>query len=381
MDRPDFSQRKRFPGTYGGPFDALLRLADRIERLPRPVFGLLLLVLAALPSRGDWTHAAILFFFFLADWALVAYLPQAKKSFGPAKPPTLLMALLRIPFAYLPMPWFLLAQASGTFLALYAYYVEPDRLGVTRLSLQSAKLPPGPPLRILHIADLHLERITSRERLLLSLIRAERPDLILFSGDFLNLSYVMDPAAWADVRAVLAEWQAPAGAFAVAGSPPVDQPEVLPHLLEGLLNVRCLHGEKATVVLNGAEIDIVGLDCTHKPFLDAPKLRGALGGAPGGRFTILLYHTPDLAPEAAEAGVDLMLSGHTHGGQVRLPLAGAVYASSLYGKRFEAGRYSLGDMTLYVSRGVGMEGCGAPRVRFLCPPEITLWEISATGQD
>ncbi len=377
MDRPDFSQRKRFPGTYGGPFDALIRIAERVERVPWPVFALLLLVLAALPSRGDWTHTAILYLFFLADWALILGLPQAGRSFGPAKPPALLMALLRIPFAYLPMPWFLISQASGTFLALYAYWVEPARLELTRQSLKSAKLPPGPPLRILHIADLHLERTTARERRLQSLIQAEKPDLILFSGDFLNLSYVLDPEAWADVRAQLAEWKAPAGVFAVAGSPPVDAPEVLPHLLEGFLHVRCLHGEKTTIVHNGAEIDIVGLDCTHKPFLDGPKMRSALGAIPPERFTILLYHTPDLAPQAAEACVDLMLSGHTHGGQVRLPWAGAVYASSLYGKRFESGRYTLGETTLYVSRGIGMEGEGAPRVRFLCPPEATLWEISA----
>jgi hypothetical protein len=75
-----------------------------------------------------------------------------------------------------------------------------------------------------------------------------------------------------------------------------------------------------------------------------------------------------------------MLSGHTHGGQVRIPGMGAVYPSSLYGKRFEAGRYLLDRMTLYVSRGIGMEGLGAPRVRFLCPPEITLWEISGPAQ-
>ena len=59
--------------------------------------------------------------------------------------------------------------------------------------------------------------------------------------------------------------------------------------------------------------------------------------------------------------------------RVRLPWFGAVYTSSLYGKRYEAGRYDLGRCTLYVSRGIGMEG--APRVRFLCPPELVLWEI------
>jgi predicted MPP superfamily phosphohydrolase len=240
-------------------------------------------------------------------------------------------------------------------------------------------LPAGPPLRILHLADLHLERITRRERQLQNLIRGLQPDLILFSGDFLNLSRTFDPEAWADVRTVISEWKAPLGVFAVPGSPPVDPPQVLPHLLEGLAHIRCLHGERVTIPYRDSGIDLVGVDCTHKPFIDGPRLLAALEGAAPVRFTILLYHTPDLAPEAAVAGVDLMLSGHTHGGQVRIPGLGAVYASSLYGKRFEGGRYLLGRMTLYVSRGIGMEGAGAPRVRFLCPPEITLWEIGGTG--
>lgn len=380
MDDPNFSGRKRFPGTHGGPFDVLIRLADQVERIPWPLFGLLLLALAAIPSRGSWPQATILFLFLLTDWALVACLPSAKKSFGPAKPPVLLMALLRIPFAYLPMPWWLLAQASGTVLAIYAYWIEPVRLTLTRQALRTTKRMPGPPLRVLHIADLHLERITARELQLQQLIREEKPDLILFSGDFLNLSNVLDPVAWADVRTLIAEWEAPAGVFVVAGSPPVDQPQVLPHLLEGLTHIRCLHGEKATILHRGNTIDVIGLDCTHKPFVDGPKLRALMGVQPPERFTILLYHSPDLAPEAADLGVDLMLSGHTHGGQVRLPLAGAIYASSLYGKRFEAGRYALGSTTLYVSRGIGMEGRGAPRARFLCPPEAVLWEISGADK-
>jgi predicted MPP superfamily phosphohydrolase len=96
---------------------------------------------------------------------------------------------------------------------------------------------------------------------------------------------------------------------------------------------------------------------------------------------ILLYHSPDLAPLACQKGIDLQLSGHTHGGQVRLPFYGAIFAGSLYGKRFESGRYQLADMTLYVTRGIGMEGAAAPRVRFLCPPEISVWEIHGTDSN
>jgi predicted MPP superfamily phosphohydrolase len=375
MQNPDFSERKWFPGTFGGPFHILIEFAQRIQRLSGPVFALLLLGIALIPCRGSWTRAAILFGFFLSDWALIAALPRRKKSFGPAKPPALLMAVLRLPFAYLPSPWFLLAQGTGTALAVYAYWVEPHHISVTRQILRSPKLPPGPTLKILHLADLHLERITGREKELQRRIAELRPDLILFSGDFLNLSFTLDPEAWADARALIAHWEAPLGAYAVAGSPPVDLPEVLPHLLEGFAHIRILHGEKVTLRPSGLEIDLIGLDCTHKPFLDGPKLLSVLGQIPPERFTILLYHSPDLAPEASAAGVDLMLSGHTHGGQVRLPALGAIYASSLFGKRFEVGRYLLDRMILYVSRGIGMEGMGAPRVRFLCPPEIILWEI------
>ena len=90
---------------------------------------------------------------------------------------------------------------------------------------------------------------------------------------------------------------------------------------------------------------------------------------------------PDLAPEAAAAGVDLQLSGHTHGGQIRMPVYGALITSSIYGKRFEMGYYPVESsgrerpMTLYVSRGIGLEGGIAPRARFLSPPEIILWSL------
>jgi predicted MPP superfamily phosphohydrolase len=90
---------------------------------------------------------------------------------------------------------------------------------------------------------------------------------------------------------------------------------------------------------------------------------------------LLLHHSPDLAPNASRYGFDLMLSGHTHGGQVCLPFYGAIFAGSLYGKTFESGRYKVNGMELYVTRGLGMEGAVAPRVRFLCQPEIIVWDI------
>jgi predicted MPP superfamily phosphohydrolase len=206
------------------------------------------------------------------------------------------------------------------------------------------------------------------------LTRTLQPDVILFSGDFLNLSNIHDPVAWEACRSVLKELAAPLGVYAVSGSPAVDQDEVVPRVLEGM-PIRWLRDEKVSLEKDGQVMDVIGLTCSHKPFEDEARLK-TVAPAPPARFTILLYHSPDLAPEAAEAGADLQLSGHTHGGQVRLPGYGALYAGSLYGKRFECGRYGVGALTLYVTRGIGMEGKGAPRVRFLCSPEIILWQIS-----
>lgn len=381
----DFTQVQEFPGTHGNRFDIVLRVADIIEGLPGPVFALLLAALAALPALlwRSWPAALALWAFLLADWALLAALPRYQRSYGPAKPPTLLLAGARLFFALLPPVVSLPLQAVGTLLVVYGFWIEPHRLGLTRQTLRSPKLTGARPLRLLHLGDLHAEiGVTGRERELIRQVHALQPDLILFSGDYLSLSYLHDERAWAAARTVLRELHAPLGVFAVSGSPAVDLPEVVPQVLAGLDNIRWLQDELVTVRHAGATVDLVGLTCTHKPFVDGPRLNAVLAQARGPQpdpaaapFTLLLYHTPDLAPEAAEAGVDLQLSGHTHGGQVRLPFYGALFAASLYGKRYEMGRRREDGLTLYVTRGIGMEGKGAPRVRFLAPPEIILWEL------
>ncbi len=374
MPHADFRNRRYFPGTHGNPFDVVLRAARAIQRLPPPVFAAGLAVLALLAARVQWLPAGVLFAFFLGDWALLAALPRAQKSFGPAKPPTVLLALLRAPFALLPGPVALAAQAIGTGLVIYGFWIEPNRVQLTRQTLHSPKWTAGaPPLRVLHLGDLHVERLTDRERQVVALARDTAPDLILFSGDFLNLSNVYDPVAWEAVRNIFRQLSAPLGVYVVSGSPPVDEPDVVPQLVCDL-PVLWLQDEQVTLEHHGQTFDLAGVTCTHKPFEDAPRLAKLVNHNPQ-RLKLLLYHSPDLAPDAADLGFDLQLSGHTHGGQVRLPIFGALYSGSLFGKRFEAGRRQVGGLTLYVTRGIGMEGQGAPRVRFLCPPEVILWEI------
>lgn len=355
-------------------FDWLVRFADAIESIPALLFAAILFLIALAPTQFDVQFASLIWVFMLGDWILVAALPRANKSFGPAQPPVLVLAILRAPFAALPLPFNLAAQFVGTLLVGYGFWIEPHRVHVTHQTLRTAKLKArARPLRVLHLGDLHVERTTAREREMIAQTHALQPDVILFSGDFLNLSNTDDPIAWEHTRDILRELRAPLGVFAVTGSPPVDPPHVVEKLLDGL-PIRWLRDERVSLVHEQQRVDVVGITCTHKPHVDGATLDAILHGDPDD-LTILLYHSPDLAPVAAEQGVDLQLSGHTHGGQVRIPFFGALYAASLYGKRFEVGRHHIGAFTLYVTRGIGLEGKGAPRVRFLCPPEMILWEI------
>jgi predicted MPP superfamily phosphohydrolase len=320
---------------------------------------------------------SVLFFgFLIVDWILIAALMPAGYSYGPAKPTVLLLAALRLPFALLPLPAALILQAIGTILVIYAFWFEPHRLTVTHQKLTSSKLPPGFSLRLLHLGDMHVERITAREKQLLQQIQSLKPDLILFSGDVLNLSYVEDPLAIQHARQIIAEWKAPLGTFGVSGSEAVDLAHIFPDLIDGL-PMHWIKNETIHLQKDQIPFSVTGLICSHRPFVDAPILAGLAEDAVQ-NFAILLYHSPDLAPNAAPMGFDLQLSGHTHGGQVCLPIYGPPFTASLYGRRFRSGRYLLSNMVLYITRGIGLEGKAAPRVRFLCPPEIILWEINGT---
>lgn len=367
-----------------------LVLSDRLSRLPGPAIGLLLLLIAAAsgqiwgdrPPTAPWI-AGLTFLSLLGDWTMLALLPRTGRSYGPVQPPLLGLASLRLLLtalsAGLSAPFLLLIALNLALsgLAFYATWVEPFRLDVTHVEVRSPRLSAdAPPLRLLHLTDLHLERFGPRERHLLRLVEDLHPDLILITGDFLNLSFREDPTAQAEARRLLGHLRAPGGVYAVTGSPTVDLPHAVEAVLQGS-GVTWLRDESHVLEVKGHRLRLIGLSCTHDLSLDAPRLAQALNGQETERFTILLYHSPDLMPQASRMGVDLYLAGHTHGGQIRAPLFGAILTSSVHWKRYEMGLYREGRTTLYVSRGIGLEGAGAPRARFLCPPEITLFTLRA----
>jgi predicted MPP superfamily phosphohydrolase len=186
----------------------------------------------------------------------------------------------------------------------------------------------------------------------------EAPDLVVLTGDFVSFQHAIP-----DVAAVLRGLRAPLGVYAVAGNH--DYWEGVDDVRNALAlcDIPLLMNEHRRLSWNGADLWLVGVDDIWDGSVSASD---ALRGVPPGAFTLLLAHAPDYADEAARHGFDVQLSGHTHGGHIRLPLLGPL-ALPRFGRRYVIGRYQVGPTALYVSRGTS-----GPPLRFRCPPEATI---------
>lgn len=383
-----FTKTKYFPGCAGNPFDRILHSVEKLENIPPLVLYIFLLLLALLGGLPYYLKydtipliTGFLAMFFFLDYILLSLLPVTRQSFGPPKVVTLMLACLRVPFAWLPDGWNLGFEIAGTLLVIYGFYIEPLWVEVHHETYTSKKLTGDQPLRVLHISDLHIERLTRREKKIIDKVKQLSPDLILFTGDVLNLSYLNDFTAQSDAISFFNQLLAPLGVYGVTGSPAVDDPAFFARLSKST-SLQWLNNESILLETPSGLIKLLGVTCTHNPDLDEKALSDLLNHQQTQEeaINVLLYHSPDLSLNSSQLGVDLQLSGHTHGGQVRLPIFGALFTGSLYGKTFEAGRYLVNGMTLYISRGLGLEGAIAPRVRFLCRPELILWNFISSHQ-
>jgi len=213
----------------------------------------------------------------------------------------------------------------------------------------------------MHISDLHCDPTKRLEDRLSAVAADLKPDLIVFTGDAVNSPSGLDNfhdcmkklVAVAPVLAVRGNWEGfnNLDYFASAG-------------------VEELNGVAKPFKVGDNEIWIAGFAPYNSAVL--PTL---VKSVPPEKFLLLLHHYAREIHVASDLGVDLYLAGHTHGGQVALPFYGAIVTLAKYGKRFESGLYKQGNTHLYVSRGIGMEGGSAPRIRFFARPEVTMIEI------
>jgi predicted MPP superfamily phosphohydrolase len=268
--------------------------------------------------------------------------------------------------------------AAAGLMAGYGYGVERRNLQLEQYLLALPDLPPQlEGLRLVVMADWHCGPMNRPGDLRPALAMANscRPDLILIPGDFVSMSgsrYFGEAAELANQLAprvrggVLIGW----GNHDYWHGLDAGQRQMPQAGCQILTNRSLFLTADRMLADSGKEgLWLCGLDDL---WAGQPDLVRTLGGLPAHQPRLVLSHNPDLAEEQWGARVDLMLSGHTHGGQVRLPALGTPVLPSRYGQKYASGLVSGPHFPVYVTRGVGVGGIP---VRLGVPPEVTVFEL------
>jgi uncharacterized protein len=245
---------------------------------------------------------------------------------------------------------------------------------ITSADFEIAHLPPAlDGFTIGLISDIHSSIFMTKPEMdtYVELVNALHTDLIVVPGDFVN-SLTEEVYAFAESFSNL---RAPLGVYGVMGNHDyyVPAPGVVAKEVNAC-GIHLLHDDRVIIRKNGAAFCLLGIDDARHPHQAEERIARSLGHSEIDMPKILLSHRPYFLPQAAEKGVDLVLSGHTHGGQIVLGRFGsAVIAPASLASPYVWGKYRTGNTQMYVSRGIGT--VGVP-IRFNCPPEITRITLS-----
>jgi predicted MPP superfamily phosphohydrolase len=266
----------------------------------------------------------------------------------------------------------LAASAGIVAIAADSVLLEPNRPRIVR---KDFFLPRWPErlngFTIALLSDFHYDPWFSVHplRAAIGMVNRLRPDLIALAGDFVSVPLIGSrrKAALASepCARLLHQMTAPLGLWAIMGNHDVDTDRK--HITRALQaeNIRVLVNQSQAIERDGARFWLAGVNDALAKTADLSK---TLHGIPADEAVILLAHEPDFADEASQFPVDLQLSGHSHGGQIRFPLLPPLYLPQL-AKKYILGSYRVGPMPLYTTAGLGTIGIPA---RLNCPPEVTL---------
>ncbi len=242
-------------------------------------------------------------------------------------------------------------------------YGNAKTIQVNEFSLGYPNLPPAfDGFRILHLSDLHIDSIPGFAALMIDKIKPLQFDLCLLTGDYRkDISGSFGPIL-KPLRVLSKYIQAPYGTFAVLGN----HDTYLMASYGAEAGMELLVNESVEIAKGGDKLLITGTDDPFNFYTDAALLSLDTIGYD---FKIAMVHTPELASAAAEKKYDLYLCGHTHGGQICLKEGVPLLSHQFEGKQFNHGRWNIGAMHGYTSKGVGVSGLP---VRFNCPAEVTV---------
>lgn len=241
-----------------------------------------------------------------------------------------------------------------------AFIIEPRTLTITRIAVECAGIrSDANKVKIVHISDLHFEKSTALTGKVLASISRESPDLICVTGDM----YQMGEYDLAGFKSFMTRLCDIAPTYFVCG---YDDEQIILDAASGRALFADVRGR--ILRIRNTEIEVAGMGGYR--MADGPHRYGAESD-----LKVMLSHSPDALDEAARNGADLFLAGHTHGGQIRLPVWGAVITNCETGKRYEYGLYKKGKLNAFVTRGIGLEPRPAPQARFLCRPEVVVISV------
>ena len=309
----------------------------------------------------DWfgkLHIAYLFVFVTLPIVGVALLvPVALRRVAASRAATLAAA-----------GWVVLAGVG-----FYATHIEPFWLRTDRARLDTEVLRGDEEVRIGVLSDLQATGVGDHERAVVRRLMAESPDLILISGDLFQSDGLYFDAGAPAMRELLGELDAPGGVFVVEGD--VDSPHRLRSLIRGT-EVQWLNNEVVTTEVDGVSVRIAGVPVEFSTAEARSAIAQLDERAARSGLRVVLAHRPDVVNVVGEGGADLVVAGHTHGGQVQLPFFGPPVTLTGVPRDVAAGGlHEIDDQPIYVSAGAGMERHNAPQVRFLARPSVGLVTI------
>jgi hypothetical protein len=222
---------------------------------------------------------------------------------------------------------------------------------------------------ILQLSDLHVDFSRPAMERVLTLLDGLDYDLCVLTGDYRGETYGPYEATLTGMAKIRAALEGPV--YAVLGNH--DTILMVPGLED--MGIKVLLNEAVTIERGDERIHVAGIDDAH--FYRVDNIEKAASGMPHDEFSILVSHTPEIYRQAAHADFDLLLSGHTHGGQICLPGGIPITLDSTLPREFGSGPWKYHGMIGYTSAGAGTSIVPA---RFNCPPEITLHHLRVSSR-
>lgn len=255
-------------------------------------------------------------------------------------------------------------------LLLYSIYVEPKNLIIKEYKIENKLLPKSfDGLKIIHFSDVHYKSTVDLKYLkkIIKLINKQKPDLVLFTGDFLDKRYNLNKKEIDEIKKELKNINSTLGNYAVSGNHDMDYKDDFINIFSDTFTV-LNNEEKLIYYKETTPISLIGLTDSSTTKVNYSVLENE-----NNYFRFVLAHEPDEYKKIKEYNFNVLLSGHSHNGQIRIPLIGKIYTPT-GSKTYYDEYYNMDNKEIFISNGIGTSGIN---LRFNSTPSINLYRLYA----